>query len=288
MSNRIALLTGATGFVGRNVAPALAAIGFTVHPWRRDVHGSLLDPHAVRTTLAAIRPTHIIHCAWTVEHGKFWTTPDNLDWVGATLTLARAAAETGTQRLVGIGTCAEYDWSDGGASPRRESDPLAPTTLYGTAKDATRRVMESHAAQTGMSVAWGRLFHLYGEGEHPARLIPSLLLPLRRGEHATCRHGQLIRDLMDVREAGRAIAALTASSAEGAVNICTGEAITLGDAAGIVADSITGSAHLDSRQDDAPGQPLAMVGNPERLHRDASFTLAKSARESLAIYCAGA
>ena len=288
MTNRVALLTGATGFVGRNVAPALAALGFTVQPWRRDAHGSLLDPHAIRATLDAIRPTHIVHCAWTVEHGKFWSTPDNLDWVAATLTLARAAAEIGTQRFIGIGTCAEYDWTDGGTTSRCESDTLAPTTLYGTAKDATRRVLESFAAQTGMSLAWARLFHLYGDGEHPARLIPSLLLPLRRGEHATCRHGQLARDLMDVREAGRAIAALTASGADGAVNICTGEAITLGDAARIVADAVTGNAHLDIRQDDAPGQPLSMVGNPDRLHRDASFTPARSARDSLAHYCAGA
>jgi hypothetical protein len=41
------------------------------------------------------------------------------------------------------GTCAEYDWSDNGARPRRESDLLRPTSLYGQAKASTASVLQA-------------------------------------------------------------------------------------------------------------------------------------------------
>src|SRR5262245_22263964 len=140
------LVTGASGFIGSRTLAPLRRAGFEVHSLGRKapaggrqelaaptVHhaGDLFDGAEVRALLARIAPTHILHCAWEVTHGTFWHDPRNLDWVAATLDLARAAADLGVQRFIGVGTCAEYDWSDGGPAPRKEQDALAPRELYG-------------------------------------------------------------------------------------------------------------------------------------------------------------
>src|SRR4051794_32427657 len=117
------IITGASGFVGRHVLPVLLRAGCEVHTAGRsrpvvDVgthHGAdLLDPTVPLRLLGEVRPEIVLHLAWTVEHGRFWTAPENLDWVAATLRLARAAESVGVRRFVGLGTCVEYDWSDGG------------------------------------------------------------------------------------------------------------------------------------------------------------------------------
>ena len=165
------LVTGASGFVGRWAVASLVERGAeTVAVSRRPVATSgastiacdLLDAAAARKLLADVKPDVVLHLAWTVEHGKFWTAPDNLDWASASLALMRAAADTGVRHFVGVGTCFEYAWPATGDCEERAT-PLAPTTLYAVAKDAVRRVGEEWG---GLPFAWARLFYLYGPEEN--------------------------------------------------------------------------------------------------------------------------
>ncbi len=64
----------------------------------------LLDPQARARLIEEVQPDTIVHVAWNVEHGTFWTTPENLDWVGASLDMLRRAAETGRARFAGPGS----------------------------------------------------------------------------------------------------------------------------------------------------------------------------------------
>lgn len=237
------LVTGGSGFVGRHVLPVLLRESSEVHTMGRGanrpdgvVHhqADLLDADSPASLLAEIKPQTVLHLAWTVEHGRFWTAPENLDWVAATLRLARAAEAAGVGRFVGLGTCVEYDWSDGGATPRRESDPLAPAQLYGEAKAATYRLLSRFMEQTPMSFAWGRLFHPFGAGEPEGKLVASLIAAVRSGVSLEIRSGALIRDFVAVQDAGEAIARLALSDVEGPVNIASGEAVSIAELAGMV------------------------------------------------------
>ncbi len=261
MAGAVVLVTGASGFVGRQTFKPLESLGFKViapSPHECD----LLDPAQMRALLDATRPSHVLHCAWEVTHGRFWTAPENLDWVAATLGLARHAARVGVRRFVGIGSCAEYDWSDGGAADRAEGDAALPDTLYGKAKLTTATLLDAFCAEAGIGFAWARLFHLFGPGEHPARFVPSLTRPLAEGKPALVRHGALVRDMMPVEEAGAALAALVASEVAGVVNIASGQGVTLGD----FARRLAGNAKLLTVQNlPAPGQPARMVADISRL-----------------------
>ncbi len=282
MTRRV-LVTGASGFVGRHVLEPLLDRGFEVHCAGRRrpeaagvTHHSLdlMDRAAVHALLGQVQPSHILHLAWYVEHGAFWSAPQNLDWVAATLDLARMAQAQGVQRFVATGTCMEYDWSDNGPQARTESDGLGPRHLYSEAKAATFRLLSQFFCSTpdATSFAWGRLFYLFGQGENEARLVPALIKALHEGRRFSIRSGQLVRDFMPASEAGLALAALLDSACMGAVNIASGSGLSLADLAHTLAAGKDQASLLDiGANPPAPGEPDRLVGDIEKLMTHTSY-----------------
>jgi nucleoside-diphosphate-sugar epimerase len=237
----------------------------------------------VRAVLEAVRPTHLLHCAWYVAHGAFWSAPENVDWIAATAALARDAADLGLVRFVGVGSCAEYDWSDGGARPRREHDRLAPATLYGRAKAATHSILADLLGPAGVSLAWARLFHLYGPGEPAGRLVPAVALALIEGREARTGPGELRRDFMATAEAGAALAALLASPVAGAVNVASGVPATVAEVAWALGrllgrPELLRIGALEARS----GDPPAMLADVRRLQLEVGFRSRHRLSEGLA------
>ena len=272
MSDVRVLLTGASGFVGRQTIGPLLDLSYEVHavgntvtdPRARWYRADLLDQATRRQLVAAVRPHAVLHCAWVTQHRAFWTSPANLDWVAASLDLARSAAEQGARRVLMVGSCAEYDWGAPQTLPWREDDPWRPTSLYGTAKDALHRVMTAFSHDAGIGFTWARLFHLYGPHEASTRFIPGLLTALKDGRRAETGPGDAVRDFMHVTDAGRALAGLLASDVCGAVNVASGHAVTIG-AVGALAGQLTGRADLLAIGARSRNEPLAMAADVTRL-----------------------
>ncbi|HEV2571842.1 NAD(P)-dependent oxidoreductase [Methylocella sp. CPCC 101449] len=286
------LVTGASGFVGRHTIGHLAAAGHEViaagrlrsieHPGIRWINDDLIQPAVAARIGAAVRPDILLHLAWTVEAGKFWTDPDNLDWVAASLSLARACAEKGTQRICMVGSCYEYQWPADGLC-REATTPSGSHTLYDVAKDSVRRVLEKYAAEIGISVAWARLFNLYGPFEDPNRLVASVARALLAGRTTAVSSGKAIRDYMDIRDTGAALAALTTSDVSGIINIATGEGIRVADIVREIAD-IAGRPEL-VRFGALPDrdEPLRIVADVGRLRNELKCPApTKSRRDNLA------
>jgi nucleoside-diphosphate-sugar epimerase len=287
MTRKVVLVTGATGLIGWPTMPHFADLGVqAVGLARRGTAGviacDLFDTARLRDVLAEVRPSHILHLAWDVTPGQFVHGSSNLDYVAVTMGLARAAAAAGVTRFVGVGTCAEYDWSDGGAAPRRETDTVAPEAIYGIAKDATRRILEAFFRKEGIGFAWARPFHLFGAGESPLRLVGGLVDALRHDRPFTCRHGQLVRDFISTIDAGEALARLVAGDVAGPVNIASGEVFTLAGLAAFVADRMGKRSLLELQYEPAPRQPLTMLGDVTRLRQEVGFTPALTVSDRLA------
>lgn len=267
------LVTGATGFIGRHSLTPLLRRGYEVHGvteacaladpagviWHQ---ADLLVPGQVERMLVEVRPSHLLHFAWFARPGEYWTSPENLRWVQASLSLLRVFSREGGHRLVSAGTCAEYDWGHGLCLERET--PLSGATLYGVCKRAVFAVQESFAAQMEMSAAWGRIFMLYGPHEDRQRLVPSVILPLLRGQPAPCSHGRQIRDFLHVADVGEAFAALLDSTVTGPVNIASGHPAAIGEVVQMIA-VLVGRPELVRM-----GAVQAPAGEPERLVADVS------------------
>lgn len=273
------LVTGATGFIGRNALAPLVAAGHEVHAVSsrasvaetRGVTWHEADLLSSVDVVRDVAPETLLHLAWYAEHGKFWTATENVRWVEASLALLRAFADGGGRRAVLAGTCAEYDWSATGLLAE-DSTPLRPATLYGAAKHALRTVAEAYAAQAGFGLAWGRVFFLYGPGEAPGRLVPAVARALLAGEPARTSAGTQVRDFMHVEDVAGAFAALVDSDATGAVNVASGTGVALKDVIELIAAAAQRPDLVElGALEQRPGEPERLIADVTRLRTEVGF-----------------
>ncbi len=287
------LLTGASGFVGREVVPQLLGAGAEVHTLGRssvDRAGVIHHPADLlagvdRGMVQAIGASHLLHLAWEAKPG-FWEASENLDWVAASIGLVRAFVAGGGQRAVIAGSCAEYDWTGSGRLEEATS-PILPATLYGTAKASLHTVLAKAAPGLGLSLAWARIFFPYGPGERPERLLGSLLEAAHRGSVAKVSEGSQRRDFIHVEDVAAAMVAILGAPVEGVLNVASGEATTvrhfveLASQAAGSADRVSYGA-IPARPDDPP----LIKGAIDRLLTETAyrprFTLAAGVADAVA------
>jgi nucleoside-diphosphate-sugar epimerase len=272
-----ALVTGATGFIGRNTLARLAERGFDVHAVARSAppdksqaiwHTTdLLEPGAARRLVRAIRPSHLLHLAWFATPGEFWSSPENHRWVEASTTLIREFAAADGKRVVVAGTCAEYDWS---SSLFVEGETrLEPATLYGRSKHLLYKQTQQLAREAGIAAAWGRIFFVYGPHEHPNRLVASVIRSLLRGTDARCSHGQQVRDFLHVADVADAFVALVDSDTVGPMNIASGSPTRVKDLVELIAAAIGRRDLLRfGAVPTPPGEPPVLVADVRRLREE--------------------
>lgn len=245
----ITLLTGATGFVGRQVLRALgencAQVRVVVRAGKQSLLPALECVETIVTTSDLFAENSdwwasvcagidtVIHVAWYTEPGKYLQATQNLDCLVGTLQMAKGAAQAKVRRIIGIGTCFEYDLAGGMLSV---DTPLKPLTPYAGAKAAAFMSLAQWLPQQGVEFAWCRLFYLQGEGEDSRRLVPYVRSKLAAGEPVELTKGEQIRDFLDVREAGRMITETALGHGQGPVNICSGLPITVRQLAEKIAD----------------------------------------------------
>ena len=245
----LVLLTGATGFVGRQVLRALVDRGCSVRLIVRagsetrvratsGIEDVIQTDDLFRETPqwwadCCLGVDTIIHAAWFAVPGEYLQSEKNVDCLNGTLNLAKGAAAADVRRIVGVGTCFEYDLTDGVLST---TTPLRPLSPYAEAKAAAFLALSQYCAAQNMAFAWCRLFYLYGEGEDARRLVPYIRAQLSAGQPAQLTSGTQIRDYLDVRVAGERIVATALSHREGAVNICSGIPTTVRQLAESFAD----------------------------------------------------
>lgn len=272
------LLTGASGFVGTQIREHLHS-GAQLHCTTSTARAGdddaqwhfvdLRDRAASAALIRDVRPDMLIHCAWNTAHGEFWDAHDNEDWLEAGKALFSAFADSGGCRIVGFGTCAEYSRDQPG--PHREDEaiePYAPATRYGRAKLALLRHLEG----LGISHGWARIFLAYGEGEDSRRLIPSVLRALLSNQPAKCSSGKQLRDLLDVRDIGAAIAKLAFSDVEGVINLGSGAPVSIGEVAKMLGE-IVGRPDLVQlgALPDRPGEAPILIPDTRRQTDELGF-----------------
>jgi nucleoside-diphosphate-sugar epimerase len=221
-------ITGGSGFIGRHVIAALGRQGVpyvvigrtcpaeTPHDCFRKVD---LLRDDIPSAISDLGCTHLIHLAWYAEHGLYWESAENLEWVTASLSLIRAFSSQ-CKHVIAIGTCAEYDWSTGVCTEGRGLHK--PATLYGRAKLATSQMVMDLCMTKNIPCCWARLFLPFGHWESHMRLIPSITAALLERAGPIAVGGENWRDFMAVEDVADAIVHLALTKFSGEINVCSG------------------------------------------------------------------
>ncbi|MGW6980700.1 NAD-dependent epimerase/dehydratase [Streptomyces sp. NPDC054932] len=272
------LLIGANGYLGRYVADRLLAdpaVQLTAlgRGDDADVRFDLAtgSPGALTRFLDAVHPGVVINCAGATRGGARELTRHN---TVAVATICESLRRSGCgARLVQLGCAAEYGPSQPGSSTAEDAVPR-PGGPYGVSKlAATELVLGS-----GLDAVVLRIFSPVGPGTPAGSPLGRLAEAMRRAMQAGDGELKLSglgvqRDFVDVRDVARAVHAASLSAAQGVVNIGTGRAVRLRDAAAVLARvaGYGGALHeLDvphggpQQSHGHPGRPtgLATIGSP--------------------------
>ncbi len=241
------LLTGAGGFVGRHLVPALHAalpaatiVATTAAP--RDGMRALdvTDAEAVQQAVREVRPDACIHLAGIAavqaargDPERAWTV--NLT---GTLRLARAIRSDAPDcRFVFASSAEVYGRSFRAGRPLDETAPLAPGNTYAATKAAADLAIGAMALDR-LSAVRLRLFNHTGPGQTPDFVVPAFARQVARIaaglQPAVMQVGALdpFRDFLDIADVCAAyVAALNAALPEpGAIfNIASGTPRRIGD-----------------------------------------------------------
>lgn len=217
-----ALVTGATGFVGRHLVYALGSAGIEVRGLSsRDVDLAS-DPRIAAAELERIieteRPDVVVHLAGP----KPYADPGLMErlCVKGTEALIRALrSHRDAVGLVAAGSSAEYGYSTAPDFRLNENHEPHPSTPYGAAK-----LRQSLAVlEAGGTVL--RLFNCIGPGQGDDLVAGRIVYQLAEGaDRLVLKETASKRDFLDVRDAASAFVQAITSLPQGIYNVCSGVA----------------------------------------------------------------
>jgi nucleoside-diphosphate-sugar epimerase len=277
----VVMVTGGTGFIGQYCVDLLLDHGHEVHVLTRNLRSpcssqaryyaaDLMDTAAINRILERVRPRLLLHLAWFAVPEKYWTAPENLDWVQASLGLYRIFEKSGGGRMVTSGTCAEYDWHY--SQCLESKTPCRPAALYGICKHALSEIAESFCALRDLSHAWARIFYVYGPNDYEERFIPCLIRAMLEGRPAACRNGNQALDFLYVRDVASALVRLLESDLQGPVNVGSGVPKRLGDISRHIATALGCPELLTVSEQTPADSPSLLFANIKRLREELGWS----------------
>lgn len=230
------LVTGADGFIGSHVVPALSFA--EVVPFAGDVR-SPRDWSRYRDIDV------IVHLAARVGTGEsMYRTAEYVDVnVLGTARMLEACTAMGVRRIVLASSSAVY----GGGILLREQELPVPSSTYGVSKLAQEHLVRTWAPPHGIGWTALRLFCVYGGGQSLANpysgLVAMMAARLLAGRAPLLfEDGHQSRDLVHVSDVGRAFASAAQGALPGVVNIGTGIATTVLELVGRLREDLGGPA----------------------------------------------
>lgn len=283
------LITGGTGFIGRNVVNELIKRGYEVHslvypPFAPEQDGlvqyemNLMDNNAVSEFLKGHQFENLIHLAWYV--GKGCQTSDmNLLWVSASLNLLKSFKDNGGKRVLMAGSVSEYDYSYGYMT--EDITPLNNEFLYGKSKAALYSLAKDFCKLNNIDFKWARIFNVYGPREREARLMPSVITSMLKNEDVKVSTCLKYQDYLHVEDMANGIVSLFDSEITGAVNISSGEPVMLRTIVEKIAELTNFKGNILWGAIPIYFEEPLVVGNNSRLKNEVNFQPKYSLEEGL-------
>jgi dTDP-6-deoxy-L-talose 4-dehydrogenase (NAD+) len=236
------LVTGATGFIGRNIVEYLSShskheIITTAAESREDAETicpALKDTVYIQKNLNRQednyfvffeKPDCVIHLSWEglPNYGELFHIERNLP---ANFCFIKNMIQNGLSDITVAGTCFEYGLQDGCLN---EEMPAAPVTVYGLAKDTLRKFTELLHNKHDFNLKWARFFYLYGQGQGKKTLWGQLDEAAKNGQKEfNMSMGEQLRDYIPINQAAEYMSKIALQNdVTGIINCCCGKPISV-------------------------------------------------------------
>lgn len=247
-----ALVTGASGFVGRHLTDHLRSLGDEVICSDRASDGTdITDADAVRDLIGRVRPEVVYHLAGWADVGASWHSPVDAFRTNAegTLNVLSAATEFSVERVLAVSSADVYGIVEPSELPLTEESPLRPASPYAASKVAADYLGLQAWLGRQLPVLRVRAFNHLGPGQTDRFVASALASRIVRAENEggeTLTVGDLSarRDFTDVRDVVRAYRLLVEHGEPGEVyNVCSGVDLAVRD----LADQLVSMARVPLR-----------------------------------------
>jgi GDP-4-dehydro-6-deoxy-D-mannose reductase len=268
-------VSGATGFVGSWLVPALARAGHAVVAVGHEVE--VCDAGAVAASVTKAQPDALVHLAGVASVARSLREPEHVarvNYLGVLHVLRAAAAAAPGARLLLVASGEIYGEAPAASKPLRfdESAPLRPATPYARAKAAADLAGAAFAAH-GCDVVRARPFGHLGPRQSDAFVAASFarqIAEIEAGLRPPVLHvGNLdaVRDLLDVADVVDAyLRLLDPSVPAAAYNVASGVGVPIRSLLELLL--ARSPAKPEIRPDPARWRPAgASVGDAGRLAR---------------------
>lgn len=284
------LVTGAAGFLGKRIVRRLRRSGYPVamldnassgkadglamtpaELGMAEYHVDLRNKASVRAACSATRPWGVVHLAARHFIPDCQASPEET-WqvnVVGTRNLLEALADFPPRLLVFASTADVYlDLP----TPRAETDPLGPQTIYGQSKLAAERQIQAAARAWDISPLIARIFNLYGPEPTVDHLIPAIIGQALASDELRLGDLRSARDFVYADDAADAVTELISGPYPGIFNIGTGTATSGEQIVGMVA-AILGrdlSVRFDQRRARQSDRRI-LVASPDKIRAALSW-----------------
>lgn len=236
------VLTGATGFLGSHLLGVLQnhdVLCLSRDPRRipaarnvRTIRADFGESGDWIDEVATFNPDWCFHLAW--EGLPDYSAERCRANLAASRRLLDVVADAGIARMIVAGTCWEYGAVSGPVAEDRS--PAEPGVFAATKLELLESVRDV-AARRGCDYRWARLFFVYGPGQRPTSLIPSLRASYRAGKAPEIREPGAVQDFVHVIDAAEGLVALAAADTpSGIFNVGTGRPTSVAAVANHMAD----------------------------------------------------
>lgn len=269
-----ALVTGASGFVGRHLVAHLVASGDVVVSADRADGVDVCDAGVVAGCVAEAGPEVVYHLAAQSDVGGSWGAVHETFRVNVegTVNVVLACRDAGVGRVVVVTSADIYGRVAPGQLPLGEEAALAPVSPYAASKAAADLVCVQAWLGWGVPVVRARSFNHLGPGQSTRFVAAAIASRVAAAEAAG---GEVVavgnlsprRDFTDVRDVVRAYRLLATHGEPGvAYNVCSGTDISIQE----LAERLVGLARRRLRlvTDPALARPVDLAvlrGDPTRL-----------------------
>jgi nucleoside-diphosphate-sugar epimerase len=277
------LLTGSTGFIGKNLAKELIGRGFSVtalirkgktFPGVTDIYCDNFTEDCIKKSLDNLKFDSVIHlaAAGVLPHDRSIKTLIEINTLLPRIMISVAKA-CNAKSVIIIGSSSEY------AEVKKpqlicENSILETQKMYGATKSSGSILALLEGSLLNIPVAVVRPFNVYGFGEAQHRLLPTLFTSLTNGKKVSLTVGNQIRDFIYIDDVCNGLISMLNKldslgvSASGVYNLSTGVGSSVKDFCNIckevlsATDSLLDFGSLPLREDDLN----YVVGDPSLIN----------------------